>query len=135
MTYREKRERKADRLREWAESRDAKADAARGAAERIMDAIPPGQPILTGHHSEKRHRRSIARLDGAMRSSAQHAEKADVMRRRADNIEAAARRAIYSDDADAVERLRERVAELEAQRERINRYNATCRRGRPIQPS
>jgi hypothetical protein len=93
MTYREKRERKAERLRVWAESRDAKAAATRGAADRIMDAIPPGQPILAGHHSEKRHRRDLERLDRAMSASVEHAGKADAFRRRADNIEAAAERA------------------------------------------
>jgi Domain of unknown function (DUF3560) len=130
-TYRERRERKAKKLRDWADSRDRKADSARDSADRIMDAIPPGQPILAGHHSEKRHRRDIERLDRAMVASVEHAGKADTFRRRADNIEAAAERAIYSDDHDAVERLRERVAELEAQREWIKRYNATCRKGAP----
>lgn len=131
MTYRERRERKAERLRTWAESRDRKADAARGTAEGIMGAIPPGQPILVGHHSESRHRRDLARLDRATGATLEHGRKADDMRRRADSIDAAAESAIYSDDPDAAERLRERVAELEAKRDRIKRYNATCRKGAP----
>ncbi len=35
--------------------------------------------------------------------------------------------AIYNDDLDAVERLRERIAELEAERERATDYNASAR--------
>jgi transposase len=49
------------------------------------------------------------------------------MRGRAANIEAAAERAIYSDDPDAPERLRERIAGMEAERDRIKAYNADCR--------
>jgi Domain of unknown function (DUF3560) len=138
MTYRERRERKAERLREWAESRDRKADAARGTADSIMGAIPPGQPILAGHHSQRRHERDLARLDGAIRATVEHASKADDMRRRADSIDAAAEHAIYSDDPDAAERLRERVAELERRREDMKARNAAippeARRGaqRPV---
>ncbi len=61
----------------------------------------------------------------------EHAAKADEMRARAANIDAAAGRAIYSDDPDATDRLAARVAELEAQRDRIKAYNATCKRGAP----
>lgn len=57
MTYRDRREAKADRLREWAEKREAKAAAAFDSAATLSDAIPFGQPILVGHHSEKRARR------------------------------------------------------------------------------
>jgi hypothetical protein len=32
-------------------------------AHQILDIIPPGQPILVGHHSEGRHRRDLARVD------------------------------------------------------------------------
>src|SRR4051794_16171173 len=128
MTYRERRERKAERLREWAESRDRKAEQARGTADGIRAAIPPGQPILVGHHSEGRHRRDLARLDRAMGATVEHSAKADEMRRRADRIEAAAGHAIYSDDEDAAERLRERVAELERLRESMKARNAAFRR-------
>ncbi len=71
-----------------------------------------------------------------MRAGMEHADKADAMRSRADNIEKAADHAIYSDDADAIERLRERIAELEAQHDRITTNNKAARAakkaGRPI---
>jgi hypothetical protein len=50
------------------------------------------------------------------------------MRSRADNIRAQADHAIYSDDEDAIERLRERIAGLEAERKRITDYNRSCRK-------
>lgn len=127
-TYRERRGRRADRLRGWADSRDVKAATARETAQSIMDVIPVGQPVLRGHHSQRRHERDLDRLDRAARASAEHSAKASEFRRRAENIEAAADHAIYGDDLDAVERLADRIAELEAERDRVKAYNATCRK-------
>jgi hypothetical protein len=53
------------------------------------------------------------------------------MNSRADNIEAAANAAIYSDDPDAIEALEARIASLEAERDRIKAFNASCRKGAP----
>ncbi len=128
MTYRDRREARAERLRGWAESRDAKSAARFAAVDAIADGIPFGQPILVGHHSERRARRDQDRIHNGMRAGLDHAHKAEDMRSRAANIEAAAERAIYSDDPDAVERLRERVAELEAERDRIRRFNDSARK-------
>lgn len=127
-TYRERREAKAERLREWADKREAKADAALSEARQKADLIPFGQPILVGHYSEGRDRRYRDSIDRKMGQGVEHSRKAEEMRRRADNIEAAAEHAIYSDDPDAPERLAERIAELEAERDRIKRYNASCRK-------
>lgn len=129
MTYRERRERRAARLREWAEKREAKAAAARDEAHRIGDRIPLGQPILVGHHSQRRAERDRDRLQALASKGLKHSRKADSMAGRAANIEAQLDRAIYSDDDDAAEKLRERIAGLEAERDRIKAYNASCRKG------
>lgn len=128
LTYRERRERKAERLREWAEKRDAKASAAYESADQIASMIPFGQPILVGHHSEGRHRRNVERIDNGMRRSVENSRKAEEMRSRANNIERAAKQAIYSDDADAIERLTEKLATMEAQREAMKARNAEYRK-------
>lgn len=120
-TYRERREARADRLREWADKRESKAEAIHTANEAYRgDHAFNTQP---GHIPERA--RVIARTERAF----EHSAKATEMRRKAENIEAAADRAIYSDDPDAVERLTEKLADLEAQRDRIKRYNASCRKG------
>jgi hypothetical protein len=131
MTRREQREAKAERLRDWADSNDGKADAARAGADAISSHIPFGQPILVGHHSEKRHRADIRRIESGHERSFEARAKADEQRQRADNIERAAAESIYSDDPDAVEQLREKVERLEAERERIKAYNRTCKAGQP----
>lgn len=125
MTYRERRERKAEKLRDWSDKRRVKAETAFGTAHRIGDGIPFGQPILVGHHSEKRHRRDIARIDAGMRNGIEHTRTADDMESRATNIERALDRAIYDDDPDAIERLQEKLAGLEAKREGIKAFNKT----------
>ena len=130
-TYRERRLAKAERLRGWAEGSERKSDAALEEARRRADVIPLGQPILVGHHSEGRDRRYRAGIARKMDQGVEHGRKAEDMRRRADGIEAAAASAVYSDDPDAVERLEERIADLEGQRDRLKRYNASCRRGAP----
>lgn len=119
MTYRERREARADRLRGWAEKREAAAGATFAAHEQFRgDHAFNFQP---GHIPERA--RVIAREDRAFESL----QKAASMTARAENIERAAAAAIYSDDPDATERLAEKIADLEMQRARIVAYNASCR--------
>lgn len=124
MTYRERRERRAERLRGWADKRQVDANATLDTIRRTYsgDHAFNFQP---GHIPERA--RVIARQDRAFASL----DKAASMDSRASNIEAQLDRSIYSDDPDAIERLRERIAELEAARERIKSYNASCRKGAP----
>ena len=127
-TYRERRMARAERLREWAEKREQKADAAWEKGRQMADAIPLGQPILTDHYSAKSDRSYRNRMRSTMDRAHEHGEKARSMASRAANIEAQAEHAIYSDDEDAAERLAERIAGLEAERDRIKRYNASARK-------
>ena len=131
MTYRERRERRAERLRGWADGRRAKAASGFARADAISSMIPLGQPILVGHHSEGRHRRDLDRIDSGMRQGIDSQRMALRHDSRADNIEAALDRSIYSDDADAIEKLAARIRGLEAERARIKAYNASCRKGQP----
>lgn len=94
---------RADRLA--SESR-----AAFKAAMQKIEHIPPGQPILVGHHSEARHRRDLARHDALMRKSIELDKAANDAAHRA-NTETTA---ISADDPDAPDKLRDKIAELEA---------------------
>lgn len=130
MTYRERREARVDRLREWAEKREAKAAASSAAVRVIADGIPFGQPILIGHHSQRHAERDRDRIWSGIERTAEHMNMAERHTSRADNIEAQLDRAIYSDDPDAIGALRERIATLEAERERTKALNAALRRGK-----
>lgn len=126
MTYRERRERRAARREEWAEGRDKKAEASFAGADRIAEGIPPGQPILVGHHSEKRHRRDLDRIDRGMRNGFEHRNMAKHHRERAAGIRDQLDRSIYRDDTDEAEKLRQRIAEREAERDRMKAINRTA---------
>lgn len=128
MTYRERREARAERLRTWADKREDRGAAERARAQELTDAIPFGQPILVGHHSEKADRRRRDRAWDGLGRGIELERSAEGMRSRADEIERQADRAIYRDDADALERLRERIAELEAEREQMKARNAAYRK-------
>jgi hypothetical protein len=129
MTYRDRRAARAERLRGWADARVQRARATLAAD----DAQPFAHDIafLTQPGRIPERTRMIAREDRAYASLS----KAANMAARADNIEAAAGRAIYSDDPDAVARLAERIAELEAERARISAYNASARKAHKADPA
>jgi Domain of unknown function (DUF3560) len=130
-TYRERREARAARLRQWAASREAKAAQSASSVQAVADMIPLGQPILLGHHSQRRAERDRDRIERGMRRTIEHTSKAREFSRRAENIDAAAEDAIYSDDPDAIVKLRARIAERESERDTIKAYNAACRKGTP----
>lgn len=129
MTYRERRERRAERRREWAEGRTEKAEAAREKSHAALDSIPFGQPILGGHHSEKRHRADLRRADDSMRKAVEHSQMAARHEQAADTIEAQLDVSIYDDDPDAIEQLRARIEAREARRGRIKQFNRNRRKG------
>lgn len=129
MTRRERKEARLARRLEWAEGRDKKAAEAFNKAQIISDGIPFGQPILVGHHSEAGHRRDLNRIESGMRQGVESAKMADHHRSKADGIQAQLDHSIFSDDPDAPERLRERIAELEAEREMRKLANRAYKAG------
>lgn len=129
MTRRERLERKLELRREWADKAIAKADSHFNAAHRIGDAIPFGQPILIGHHSERHHRRDIERIDSNMRNGIERQEMAANHVSKAGGIERALDTSIFSDDSNALEALEQRIKEHEADRERMKTINKLYRKG------
>ena len=128
MTYRERRLRRAERLREWSASNEVKSEQRGTAADEIMSHIPLGQPILVGHHSERRHRKDLARIQDGISAAVELGRKAEAQARAADEIEAQAANAIYDDDPDAIERLSEKIMALETRREQMKAANADYRK-------
>lgn len=118
-----------ERTQERAEGRAERMEAAAGKAEErsnqaykradyIGSFIPMGQPILVGHHSEKRHRRDIDKIDNAMRTSVEESKKAEY-------YEEKAKTASYTASGKQYESpvyLGNRIRECEADLRRLNRY-------------
>ena len=74
---------KAARFRQLAEKHENIATGRHFAARERLENIPLGQPILVGHHSEKRHRRDLKRIDEHFAKAKEHHDKAGYFRRRA----------------------------------------------------
>jgi len=58
-----KADRKAERIQTRADKKSALAESLFEKEHRIADMIPFGQPVLCGHHSQRRHERDIERMN------------------------------------------------------------------------
>lgn len=121
MTRRERKEARMQRRLDWAVGRDKKAASIDAYTDRYRGDIAFNtQP---GHIPERA--RVIRMQDRAFqdRTMAEH------HRSKADGIAHQLERSIFTDDQDASERLRERIAGLEAERNRMKAVNAEIKRG------
>ena len=131
MTRRERMEQRQERREEWAEKREESANAAFEQARTMSSAIPFGQPVITGHYSERRDRNYRARIDNKTRRGLTDSRMAEHHANKATGIAHQLDTSVFSDDVDAIEHLRERIAAREARRNRIKAYNASCRKCKP----
>ena len=128
MTRRERLERKLEKREEWAQSRKSKAQSSFRAADRSVEGIPMGQPILVGHHSEKRHRGALNRCHTAMHNGLEHEDMAKHHSEKAAGLSDQLDRCIFSDDDDAIEQLQAKINRLTADQERMKATNKIVRR-------
>lgn len=62
----QRQEERAERFEEYSDKRGQEANSAHAAVSAIADHIPLGQPILVGHHSERRARRDAEKIQSGM---------------------------------------------------------------------
>jgi hypothetical protein len=105
---------RAERMRARAANLRNEAESRREKSHKLI-GIMNGSPILVGHHSEKRHRRDIDRIQSDMTRSFEADREAEALERRADNVEHAVENqsVIYADDPDALSKLRTKLEGLE----------------------
>lgn len=123
--YEERREARIARLRARAAAARTDGNARINAANQLAQIIPLGQPILVGHHSERRARRDAERIRNGFTRGFERLKLADELDRRARAAEQ--NTAISSDDPDAVEKLRAELAKQEAFHARWKAINAALR--------
>jgi hypothetical protein len=128
MSRRERMERRADQREMWAAGATAKAAQRFRAADAAVEGIPFGQPILVGHHSEKRHRAALERCDTNMRAGIERTDMAKRHEFVAGTLRDRLETNIFSDDANAIEQLEARIAEREAECDRVTELNKGLRR-------
>ncbi len=114
-----KRERRIERFEGAAENAANRSDSY---YRQSSEGLPEnGQPILIGHHSEKRHRRALDRAWNQMGRSVEESRKAEHY---ADKAEAArSNTSISSDDPDAIQKLKEKLEQLESDQTQYKSVN------------
>ena len=127
VTKREKLERKLEKREEWAEKAREKCSEEFETARKITENIPFGQPILVGHHSEKKHRRDIERSASHMDKGCAEYRKAEYHEEKARGLSRMLENTIFSDDEDANERLTEKLGDRRALQEGYKRINKIIR--------
>lgn len=110
-----------------ADRAEARADVAykRADMSEAATGIPFGQPILVGHHSERRHRRTIEKADEAMRTSIEESKRAEDLRGRAASVGTGG---ISSDDPDAIAKLTDQLEKAEKTQEQMKSANKIIRK-------
>lgn len=111
---------RAERFEDYSEKRLRDAERARQEVQTITDFIPFGQPILVGHHSERRARRDAERIENGMRKAVRMWETSTYWTERAAG---AIRHAKYKERPDVRYR---RIKTLEAEARKYERANAEC---------
>lgn len=117
-TMAERAEAKAARLDALAEKRRKESNAFYNAARRIGERFAYGQPILIGHHSERRARKDQERMNSAMQHSVKASEAVDYWLYRAAGVEAHANR--KGSDQTRENRIKKLLAELRDMQRSIN---------------
>jgi SAM-dependent methyltransferase len=115
-------EERAERFEDYSDKRAADAERARDAVAAIADNIPLGQPILVGHHSEKRARKDAERIRNGMDKAVQMWRTAKYWTARA---EGAIRHAKYKELPDVRHR---RIKTIEAEARKVERSKAESER-------
>lgn len=65
----ERAEERSERFDAYSDKRMKDAESAHAAVDSIVENIPLGQPILVGHHSERRARKDAERIENGMRKA------------------------------------------------------------------
>jgi hypothetical protein len=102
------------------------ATALRNRASSMGAIIPLGQPILIGHHSERRDRRFRERIARTYERAFEADRMAEKLQQRAAAVGTAG---ISSDDPEAVVKLCEKLDRLETRQELMLAVNREIRRG------
>ena len=124
-TYEQKQQARLERYERLVNKAKQESKEAYQQSNKIVSVIPPGQPILVGHHSEKHHRATLKKCHRAMDRSVNLQAKAEYYENKIEGIKN--NNAISSDDPEAIEKLKCKLKKLESQRENIKEHNRKAR--------
>ncbi len=135
QTYYERQSAKIERLkRRIAKNKTIASENDLSLYGEAKSGIPMGQPILIGHHSERKHRKHLERIEKKVRSGYEAQKKAEYLESRLESIES--RKAIDSDNPNALELVQFKIAKLEEEKARNRAINifikSACMSENPI---
>lgn len=123
-SYEAKQAARKARFEERAEQASAESASTYNRARDMAQAIPFGQPILVGHHSETRDRNYRDRIHTTYRKAFALQDKAKHYEQKAASVGTGG---ISSDDPEAIEKLRAELANVEQAQERMKAANKAIR--------
>lgn len=121
--YEERRQARIDRMNAASEKAAKESEQKSRIAHDLVKEIPFGQPNISGRDDLPRLREKSW---NAMKQSIRLDEKANYYAGKA--VAAEENNAISSDDPEAIAKLKAKIAELEAERERVKAFNKEARK-------
>lgn len=118
--YEERQQNRLDRYEALADKAASKSTAFATRSNQMAECIPFGQPILVGHHSEKRDRNFRSEIHSIMGKSVQEMKKAEYYQNKADSV---GKGGISSDDPNAIEKLKSKLEKLQQAQELMKKAN------------
>lgn len=119
----ERAEERSERFEDYSERRAEDADRAHKGVAAIADNIPLGQPILVGHHSERRARKDAERIENGMRKAVKMWDQSKYW---TDRAQSAIAHAKYLERPDVRARRIKKIEALKRERERAKAYAETA---------
>lgn len=115
--YEERKQKRIERYNELSEkAKQRSSDYCNSTANRIL-MMTSGQPIIVGHHSEKKARRLHERANNDMRRAVEEDKKSEYYKDKAESAQNSS--TIYNDDPEAISKLRHKLELLENERANI----------------
>ncbi|MGQ1480532.1 DUF3560 domain-containing protein (plasmid) [Acinetobacter baumannii] len=123
--FEERQSNRQERYEELADKATSKSTAYFQRSSEMADCIPFGQPILVGHHSEKRDRNFRAKIHSTMGKSVEEMKKAEYYENKAASVGTGG---ISSDDPNAPDKLQAKLEGLQKAQERMKAANKLIRK-------
>jgi hypothetical protein len=121
---------KKARFEDRAAQAQADSNAAHSKAHNMASAIPFGQPILVGHHSERRDRNYRSKIHSTFGKAFELQGKAEYYAQKADSV---GKGGISSDDPEAVLKLRAELVKCENSQALMKSANKVIRSGKAVE--
>ena len=132
VQFKQAQQAKKERYQAKADQLRAESQSQYDNAKQKASMIPFGQPILVGHHSEKRDRNYRQGIENGYRKSFEADKKADYYQSKADKV---GNGGISTADPEAVQKLTKKLNDLQASQEIMKKANAMIRTGKESQLS